>query len=499
MISKSHYLDLEDGKFSGTDAADLQGMFEAIIADGNVDHLIIHFHGGLVGRDASLGMAERLLPVYRQANGFPVFFVWNSDLKSTFKNNLDEIFSERVFGRLVQVLGNFLVGKLVDSVGGRSSGRLSLDSMRKYEKSRKELIDLIDEGEAEFESTPKRADASEADLELSDEQIEQLEEILTEDTPLQEQEALILAGLKEQGVIENELGSRDTSVPVRGSTKTLMSSKVLKEIAAEDSDTRSATLAWTIARHGVKIAAKVLERYWHGRDHGVYTTIVEEILRHLYLDNLGSLTWGLIKDDTKDAFDTDPEVHGGTAFIGQLTNWWQSGRRISLVGHSTGAIYIGHFLDAMDAALPPDAKADVVFLAPACTFDFLHDRIDLFQRRVSRWRNFGLKDEKEAGYWEVPGYRGSLLYMVSGLAEGDSGDSLDQVDKPLVGMQRYFDRTDVYDSAAVIDVRNYAGDNCIWSEVDAGSGRRSSAQEHGGFDEDELTMKSVVDFLSESP
>jgi len=498
MISKSHYLDLEDGKFSGTNASNLQGMFDAIEDDGNANHLIIHFHGGLVSREDSLGMAERLLPVYRQANAFPVFFVWNSDLKSTFKNNLDEIFSEKVFERLLQILGNYLVGKLVDSVGGRSSGKLSLDSMRKYEKSRKELIDLIDEGEAEYESTLKHADASEDELELSKEQIEQLEQILTEDTPLQEQQALILAGLREQGVIENELGSRDASVPVRGSTSTLMSPSVLKEIAEEESDTRSATLAWTIAKHGVKITAKVLKRYWHGRDHGVYTTIVEEILRHLYLDNLGSLTWGLIKDDTEDAFDANPEIHGGTAFIGQLAKWWESGRRISLVGHSTGAIYIGHFLEAMDKALPAEAKADVVFLAPACTFDFLHDRIDLFQRRVTGWRSFGLKDEIEAGYWEVPGYRGSLLYMVSGLAEGDSEDSLDQVDKPLVGMQRYFDRTDIYDSEAVVSVRRYAGDNCIWSEEDAGSGRRSSAQKHGDFDEDEPTLKSVVDFLSES-
>ena len=112
MISKTHYLDLEDGKFSQTSAADLTDLFAAVEGDEDSDHLVVHFHGGLVSRAASLAMAERLLPTYRQAKAYPTFFVWNSDLRSTFTNNLDEVFSERIMKRLVQILANFVVGKL---------------------------------------------------------------------------------------------------------------------------------------------------------------------------------------------------------------------------------------------------------------------------------------------------------------------------------------------------------------------------------------------------
>ena len=501
MISKNHYLDLVDGKFSRTSATDLAALFDSLESDSDANHLVVHFHGGLVSRDASLAMADRLMPIYREAGAYPAFFIWNSDLYSTFKNNLDEIFSERIFKRLVQILANFVIGKLVDTAGGRSDTRLSLDSMRDYDKPLEELSKILDEGEAEYEkpaSLPILPSTSAGDLELSDDQIGQLEELLTEDGPLLAEQASILGGLREQGVIERELDARDTGVPVRGSTRTLMSSSVLKELDAEDTDSRSMALAATLARHGTAIIVQVLKRYWHGRDHGLYTTIVEEVLRHLYFDNLGLLTWGLIKDDTGDAFRGDPAVHGGTAFAQHLARWWRPGRRLSLVGHSTGAIYIGHFLKAIDDVLPPEAKADVIFLAPACTFDFLNERLDLFQRRVARWRSFGLNDEIESSYWEVPGYRGSLLYMVSGLAEGNAENSLDKVDMPLLGMQRYFDRTDVYDSDTVGNVRDHARGNCVWSVVNDGSGRQSSAQTHGDFDEDAPTLRSVVEFMTAS-
>lgn len=499
-ISTDHYLDLEDGKFSRTTRNDLAQLFQAVEADPNADHLIVHFHGGLVSRDASMAMAERLLTKYRETNAYPAFFVWNSDLYSTFKNNLAQVFSEIVFERMVQILSNFLVGKLVDVSGGRSDGQLSLDSMRDYDLPLEDLRQVIEAGEEEFErpTTWADPDASAGDLELNDEQVRQLEHKLAEDPEMQRQMAAISAGIREKSPGEQDLGTRGAGVSAGGSTSTLISADVLNEIGEEAEDTRSIALGWVLARNGAAIARNVLRRYWHGRDHGLYTTIVEEVLRRLYLDNLGQFTWSLIKDDTQDAFAGNAEIHGGTAFVEHLTDWWRPGRRLTLVGHSTGAIYIGHFLQSMDEALPPEAKADVIFLAPACTFEFLHRRLDLFRRRVARLRSFGLTDDIESGYWEVPGYRGSLLYMVSGLAEGDAEQSLDKLDMPLLGMQRYFDQTEIYQMSAVANVRAYVGDEAVWSVADGGSGRRSAARKHGDFDDDELTMQSVVEFISQS-
>jgi hypothetical protein len=172
-----------------------------------------------------------------------------------------------------------------------------------------------------------------------------------------------------------------------------------------------------------------------------------------------------------------------------LKEAWRPGQRVTLIGHSTGAIYIGEFLKHADGILPPTAKFDVVFLAPACTFGFADGRLDVFKRRVANIRSFGLRDAIERGYWEVPVlYRGSLLYLVSGLFE-------DAVDEPVVGMQRYFDPDGPYDAAAVRRVREYLAGKTVWSEDVAQVGRKSTAREHGGFDEDAATLESIGHIL----
>src|SRR6185436_19507803 len=97
-------------------------------------------------------------------------------------------------------------------------------------------------------------------------------------------------------------------------------------------------------------------------------------------------------------------------------------------------VYIGNLLKASDGALSDDIEFEVVFLAPACSFEFMHSCLPFFRRRVgNRIRSFGLKDAREHGYYEVPVlYEGSLLYMVSGLFE------MTEVDKEIVGMERFY-------------------------------------------------------------
>jgi hypothetical protein len=58
-----------------------------------------------------------------------------------------------------------------------------------------------------------------------------------------------------------------------------------------------------------------------------------------------------MKKDTVDAFGGDENVHVGTAFLFRLKAAMESGtalEKIFLVGHSTGVIYISHFLEAVN-------------------------------------------------------------------------------------------------------------------------------------------------------
>ena len=261
-----------------------------------------------------------------------------------------------------------------------------------------------------------------------------------------------------------------------------MSKSVLNELANEQQKAGERVgfvVFATLVKHGVAALVKVVKRFAEGRDHGLYTTVVEEILRELYLDSIGSAVWSTMKSDTANAFAGNPLVHGGTAFLEQVRRWWRPGRRITLVGHSTGAIYIGHFLEHADALLDPAAKFDVAFLAPACSFDFMAAKLPIFQRRVAQLRLFGLKDELERGYWEVPGlYPASLLYMVSGLFEEPV------VDMPIVGMQRYYTQAEPYLAPAIQLITSYLEGKCAWSIAQTGRGWATSAQKHGEFNED---------------
>lgn len=482
-ISKLNYLDLVDGVFEGTNAADLAAAFEAVATSPAPDHVVVHFHGGLVGRDSAMAMAERLLPVYGGAAAYPLFFVWNSGALSVLANNLNEVAQEPAFQRLVRRLAQLLAGKLLETIGTRGV-TIQAESIKDVSADPEQLLEWTRQREAAAQQRVTELTATERS---------QIERELKQDAVLNAEAAAIAAALRDPREVEQEQQFKTRGgAAVRASRRTLMSPSVLKRIAEESPEpgTRSVATLMVLAKYGVEIAGAVIGRYRRGRDHGLLVTIVEEVARTLYADSIGATVWSLMKGDTGDAFGADPQRHGGTAFARMLQLWWKPGRRITLVGHSTGAIYIGHLLDQIDALLPAQAKVDVVFLAPACTYGFLSERLPVLRRRVSGFRLFGLTDELERGYWEVPLlYPASLLYLVSGLFEED------EADMPIVGMQRYLQASGPYDTPAVRAVAAWIDSRCVWSPAQTGAGLLSSAPRHGGFDEDVSTQQSLAHIL----
>lgn len=233
------------------------------------------------------------------------------------------------------------------------------------------------------------------------------------------------------------------------------------------------------------VLGKVLHRIAQGRDHGFIATIIEELCRHFYLGELGRVFWDQMKKDTGDAFG---EKGGGKLFLEELKKGWQNGHqpRIVLVGHSAGAIYICHWLEAVEKMqFPEDLKFDLIFLAPACTFTFFADTLRKYQNRIANFRLFGLHDQ-----WEQKErtslYPHSLLYLISGALE-------DEADEPLVGMERFYTGKAYQDFPAIKQVRDYlTGDWQVWSEDDRGPGKATKAKTHGGIDRDQTTVNSVV-------
>lgn len=492
MIDRAHYLDLAGGKFNQTSASDLAQLFQAVEQSSAKDHLVVHFHGGLVSRKTAETAAVGLMPFYEAGGAYPVFFFWRSDLWTVLKENLNDIAQEPIFKRLVKRLVQLAAGKLANVAGARGAGEVPLPSEAELPDDLTALADYAASHE------PDRAAID--GVSLSPAQIEQAETELETDDIIQAESAAIAA--TEAPAVDGATARTRGGVGSVAPRKTLMSKAVVSDLAEEQKGPGArlggATFI-TLAVRGARVLKSVIQRYAARRDHGMYTTIVEEVLRQLYLDSLGGTAWAMMKKDTRDAFDGDPQLHGGTAFLDQLKRWWRPGRRVTLVGHSTGAIYIGHFLEKADAALDPRAKFDVVFLAPACSFEFLAARLPVFERRVARLRSFGLKDELERGYWEVPVlYPASLLYLVSGLFEdkiSKNGASEAVIDQPLVGMQRYFSGDAPYITEEILAVTKYLENKCVWSRATGAPGLITSAANHSAFDEDPETLASLREFL----
>lgn len=486
-LRKHHVVDLVNGCFSPrrTTAADLANIFQNLGRASDKQHLVVHFHGGLVSRRSALDAAQKLFGTYRSAGAYPLFFVWNSDPVSTLFGNLNEIAKEPVFRRMMSLMARFLAGKLLEAKGERGE-HLLLPSPKQMPQDLSGLKTYLDTEEA------KR---SFLDPMLRRGQLKQLEREMRRDSVLRnEAEAIAQAMLPPELVGEAARAHRTSRgrKPIQASSKSLMSRSVINQIArqAPRPGERGVAAFSTLIGYAVQITRAVLKRYRKGRDHGLYTTIIEEILRSLYLDNVGQLCWELIKGDTRDAFGGDPEKHGGTAFIQQLKTASSRLRRVSLLGHSTGAIYIANLLEHADSVLPRSNSFDVAFFAPACSFALLHERLGIFKKRVDNVRSFGLSDVLEHGYWEIPGlYDASLLYLVSGVLEKDGADT------PLVGMERFFDPSR-YPEKKVRDVVAYFNGESLWSVVDRGDGRRSAAKRHAGFEREQMTMSSQGYFLA---
>ena len=154
--------------------------------------------------------------------------------------------------------------------------------------------------------------------------------------------------------------------------------------------------------------------------------------------------------------------------------------RLHLVGHSAGAILHSHVVDRLGGK---GWKFESVnFMAPAV-------RVDLFKKtvvpaitsgQVKHFNQFHLSDDmeqKDPTCKPILGYSRSLLYLVS--------QSLERGEKtPILGLEKYFN-----DEIASKNLPNVS----TW----AAPGRESTSTTHGGFDDDQVTMASVIALMKE--
>ena len=460
--------------------------------------VVLHCHGGLVKESSGRKTAARLYDVYQGAGAFPVFFVWEAGLFETLGNNLGEIAQEEFFRLLWKRVVRIVSRKTSQTDGQRAASALPLVDTGTIERAIDESLLRDGAGADRVDELARSEPAVQPAAELSELEQVQLERDLQFDAELLLEVQRISNGLREPADILADEQLRGAA-PVRGSSRTLMDPAAIGTLVdSPDPGARGVVSLLKVAKAVVMIAARVIARMVRHRDHGLHATIVEEILREFYVANAGGAIWELMKKDTADCFRNDPQVFGGTCFLEALAQEMRdqhTSPRIVLVGHSTGAVFISHFMDAAATRLPAATTVDIIFLAPAARFELTASTFATHAGRIHAVRSFGMKDAVEKADRLVPVlYPHSLLYFVSGVVE--RGD-----DVPIVGMARFHDAGH-YPSVAfpeVEQVRRFLqgqSNGTVWSTVEnVGVGINSMSEHHGDFDNDAVTLQSVQDII----
>lgn len=531
-MDKLHCIHSRAGRIGGradTQPGDVDAIVRALQKDAR-KHLVVHFHGGLVSKEQGLALAEHLLneaKVYSptpDTGGYAVFFVWESGAWETIRNNLAELADEPVFKQLLRKLVQYALERLGaedpsttrSSVAQASCGALTAEVKREFDtfwanpgKSTipyRGFVPIAYPTQARSASLVVSEDEIQADLEQDRAFLQALATL--PDLPSATRSALAPSGASEHRSDFSELASREFS---------------------KTSSTRGFVELYQVAKYVARVLRGILRRYAAGRDHGLYATCVEELVRGFKVAGSGmnewgkALEWNRMKQDTADAFGPNPDIHAGTALLVRLQAALAGGLkldRVTLVGHSTGAIYIAHWLEHCGQYLPETIKHDVIYLAPAITHDMFALVVQNSASRMGKFRMFAMRDalERDDQVWgqdeDLPGghdwrrhiYPSSLLYLVSGILESRlnaSGEWEDEPDMPILGMERFLAETNTYsetDFPSVKVVRDWLhaeSGRVVWSKtIGNPRGMNSESIDHGAFDDDPATLESLREIVA---
>jgi hypothetical protein len=520
-ITPMNYCTSAKGVFDDTTRQQMSDAMAAYAKVSTTKSLALFFHGGLVDKASGMYNASQLVTPYSAAptanpedsvgNAYPYFFVWESGLLETLQHNLPGIVAEAIFQRLRDIIGT-KAQSVLGIAAPPPSQQMALRAPT--------LIAAV--------AAPGAAPT------LSSSDIAEVQQAIETDPIINaEKRRIAQSGVPAAEALTASFGT--TPRQVTTSPVTLLSPEIVGAIVAEEAHKDAMTpqgarsLISPIALGSLALGAgsvlmRIVRRYTNGRNHNFHNTVVEELFRQYYVANVGWAVWNEMKAETEMAFQGDDQHNVGTAMVDELIKFYETGEaaqtaRVTLLGHSTGAVYICNFLKAMEQALQgkgyaQDIRFDVIFMAPAVRIDVMSQTLARYGHLVRNIRAFVMSDELESAeiLLQVDGasaeanvllaqvYTSSLLYFISGSLE-DSDD-----DTPVDGMERFFSRTGAFAPNAFPDIDDawafYSGRPSAMVAADTSGmnphpplGQRCSSHHHGGFPSDPATLQSVCYLL----
>ena len=247
---------------------------------------------------------------------------------------------------------------------------------------------------------------------------------------------------------------------------------------------------------------EVFQQEWQQREAGERAFITDPLLEWTLGPTIGEPTWSRIKDSALLAssdFTGTGKPGGAMVFLRKLAKWFATASpqaakvEFHAVGHSAGAIFHCHFLPALEATFKSVAKApqpvvaSLALLAPAV-------RADLFQQMlaprlgtsIGATSMFTMERRSELVDDVIKLYRKSLLYFVRNACEKPTHSTA------ILGLEE-----SVRADPALVSLFGLGGSagkaEVIWSPTPGTSGNAAAkAIHHGDFDNDSVTMNSVM-------
>ena len=478
-LSKLNYVNVgpnstfeASGDFTST-PEDVDNLLTYLTSSGK-HHIVIHLHGGLISEKKGMAIAEKIIAPYEAAGAHPVSIVYETGFLETLSDNLTSIRNTKLFTKLLKYVRKYVAKKLGVGI---TSLELPIIDETIFNRPADELesddyFTIIEDAAGQY--VPDEADDG-------------LEGVKTkvDDADLKEIEEWLDADEGMQAVL-----SKDASNPL------VVDEKLDRPgDGAEEGVLTWGKTAWTI----LKIGKRVLSRLLRKRDHGAYCTIVEEVLREVYLADFGEWTWTKMKNKAHDMFQSNEnrsglEQHPGRYLMDGLAKLQADNADavIDVVGHSLGTVAACELLDAMEDILK---IRNIAFLAPAVQTEKVNSSLITKQERFDQFRMFTMSEHYER-HDKLVGiiYPRSLLYFISGVLEET------EVDETLLGMARHLTGTSPYNEQHLLNIVQYLDNDplrAVWSvtEMTAPEGQRPCSETHGGFDDDDATLGSLTYYL----
>jgi hypothetical protein len=448
--------------------------------------VVLYFHGGLVNQNSGMEAATRITQLFTPSSPdasslHPISFVWETGAFETILSNLSDIYQTEFFQKLLhkvlKIAGKKLGIELPLAEGSRGLGSFTEVEL-KNELSK----------ESPFEDVKIREGSRSIDTLSND---EALKNALNQEVDNEVRTDTALMSLIKSAKNEREMQTLD-----------------LQRLSdSEVSASRGILSGTAVIKALVTIIFRVIKRHIKKRDHGFYPTIIEEILRKIYVAKTGAWVWNEMKNKAEQMWISDPpstldqDKHAGGYFLQKLDEYAREsgGITVDVIGHSAGSIVISYLIDALEKGNSIIKLRNVIFMAPACTCQLFKEKIIQNTSRFTFFRMFTMSDQFETKDRMLSiVYTRSLLYFISGLLEGKGEES----DAFILGLQRHISGWPGYNEPLLNEVKQFidlVADTVVYS-VTGGSavdGLRSSAIKHGNFDNDsDFTLASIAFILN---